>query len=364
MLLMNRQPTLHRPSVMAHKARILEKGKTFRLHYANCKAYNADFDGDEMNAHFPQNEVARAEASEIMNACHQYLVPRDGTPLSGLIQDHVISAFRMTMRGRFYDRLQYHHLVYQALGAFIDDIRLLPPTILKPERLWSGKQVISTIVVNLTPHGYKPLNLFSKSKLGFNAWPTAGAPCDYMSDAERKFMSETNVVLLQGQLLCGVLDKNHVGATHFGLVHSFYELYGGQHSANLLSALSRVLNAYLQENAFSLGVKDIVVKRKPDRQRHRMAKRLKEAGIQAARNALGMAEDEEIDEETLERRLEVAYKKNTNFRALLDHEYKMVLDPVTNEINKVCLPEGLVEPFPDNNLQLMVQSGAKGSYLK
>lgn len=46
---------------MAHTARILKGEKTIRLHYANCKAYNADFDGDEMNVHFPQNELARSE---------------------------------------------------------------------------------------------------------------------------------------------------------------------------------------------------------------------------------------------------------------------------------------------------------------
>lgn len=67
MLLLNRQPTLHKPSIMAHRARILKAEKTLRLHYANCKAYNADFDGDEMNAHFPQNEVARSEAKFIGN---------------------------------------------------------------------------------------------------------------------------------------------------------------------------------------------------------------------------------------------------------------------------------------------------------
>lgn len=61
-LLLNRQPTLHRPSIMAHKARILRGEKTLRLHYANCSSYNADFDGDEMNAHFPQNQLARSEA--------------------------------------------------------------------------------------------------------------------------------------------------------------------------------------------------------------------------------------------------------------------------------------------------------------
>ncbi|KAK5191057.1 60S acidic ribosomal protein P1 [Cryomyces antarcticus] len=61
-VIMNRQPTLHKPSMMAHRARVLPGEKTIRMHYANCNTYNADFDGDEMNMHFPQNEIARAEA--------------------------------------------------------------------------------------------------------------------------------------------------------------------------------------------------------------------------------------------------------------------------------------------------------------
>lgn len=55
-VLMNRQPSLHKPSIMAHKARVLPhvKEQTLRMNYANCNAYNADFDGDEMNCHFLQ----------------------------------------------------------------------------------------------------------------------------------------------------------------------------------------------------------------------------------------------------------------------------------------------------------------------
>lgn len=58
---------------MAHTARILKGEKTLRLHYANCKAYNADFDGDEMNAHFPQNEVARSEGYNIGKHFNKFL---------------------------------------------------------------------------------------------------------------------------------------------------------------------------------------------------------------------------------------------------------------------------------------------------
>lgn len=55
-LLVNRQPTLHKPGIMAHKARVLKhiREQTLRMNYANCNTYNADFDGDEMNCHFVQ----------------------------------------------------------------------------------------------------------------------------------------------------------------------------------------------------------------------------------------------------------------------------------------------------------------------
>ncbi len=76
------------------RARVLKNMKVMRLHYAICKSYNADFDGDEMNAHYPQNEVARSEANEILNVCKQYLVPKDGTPLQGLIQVPIHSKTR------------------------------------------------------------------------------------------------------------------------------------------------------------------------------------------------------------------------------------------------------------------------------
>lgn len=66
-LLVNRQPTLHRAGIMAHKARILRhvREQTLRLGYANCSSYNADFDGDEMNCHFMQVRVAQQSRSQL-----------------------------------------------------------------------------------------------------------------------------------------------------------------------------------------------------------------------------------------------------------------------------------------------------------
>ena len=60
--------------------------RTIRMHYANCATFNADFDGDEINLHLPQDFQARTEGYEIVHADHQYIVPTDGKPIRGLIQ--------------------------------------------------------------------------------------------------------------------------------------------------------------------------------------------------------------------------------------------------------------------------------------
>lgn len=118
-LLVNRQPTLHKASIMALRARILKsKRQTIRMHYSNCNTFNADFDGDEINLHFPQGELARSEAYHIVSAKYQYTSAKDGSPLRGLIQDHVASGFLLTKRDTFLTRQDYHQLVFTAISGF------------------------------------------------------------------------------------------------------------------------------------------------------------------------------------------------------------------------------------------------------
>ncbi|VVD05829.1 unnamed protein product [Leptidea sinapis] len=361
-LILNRQPSLHKPSMMAHRARILKGEKTLRLHYANCKSYNADFDGDEMNAHFPQNEIARSEAYNIMSVRKQYLVPKDGTPLSGLIQDHVISGVRMSMRGTFFNKSDYQQLVFQGLSSHKGEITLLPPTILKPVMLWSGKQVLSTIIINNIPKGKAYLSLVGKAKIGakawqklpYRTWKAGGTPFSNPND-----MSEAEVYIRKGELLCGVLDKTHYGATPYGLVHCMCELYGGDSSTALLSSFSKLFTFYLQWLGFSLGVKDILVFEDADKNRDEIIELVRQIGKVAALKATDLPVD--VEDSVLKDTIANRMTKDPKFRANLDRQYKNVLDSYTNNINTVCLSQGLLEKFPSNNLQLMVQSGAKGS---
>ncbi|KAM4804057.1 DNA-directed RNA polymerase I subunit RPA1 isoform X1 [Urocitellus parryii] len=358
-LLLNRQPTLHRPSIQAHHARVLPGEKVLRLHYANCKAYNADFDGDEMNAHFPQSELGRAEACVLACTDQQYLVPKDGQPLAGLIQDHMVSGANMTTRGCFFTREQYVELLYRGLTDKAGRVKLLPPAILKPFPLWTGKQVVSTLLINIIPKDYIPLNLSGKAKISGKAWvketprPVPGFNPDSMC--------ESQVLIRDGELLCGVLDKAHYGSSAYGLVHCCHEVYGGETSGRVLTCLARLFTAYLQlYRGFTLGVEDILVRPKADVKRRRIIEESTHCGPQAVRAALNLPEAASCDE--VQGKWQDAHlgKDQRDFN-MIDLKFKEEVNRYSNEINKACMPLGLHRQFPENNLQMMVQSGAKGS---
>lgn len=296
-----------------------------------------------------------------MNVSNNYLVPKDGTPLGGLIQDHIIAGVRLSLRGRFFNKIDYQQLVYQGLRDKKGEIKLLPPTILKPFVLWSGKQVISTILLNLIPENNGALNLTSTAKIGGKAWEKFLPVKTIYGGTEllRNNMSEAEVIIRHGELLVGVLDKMHYGSTAYGLVHCMYELYGGDCSSKVLTSLARLFTYYLQWTGFTLGVHDILVQAKSDAKRSEVIQNVRQSGPMIAASALNLPEGTPL--EVIYQKMEEAYDKDPKFRTILDRKYKSMLDNYTNDINRACVPNGLICKFPDNNLQLMIQSGAKGS---
>ncbi len=85
LVLFNRQPSLHKLSIMCHRAKILPH-RTFRFNECVCPPYNADFDGDEMNLHLPQTEEARAEALILLGSKSNLVTPRNGELLIAPVQ--------------------------------------------------------------------------------------------------------------------------------------------------------------------------------------------------------------------------------------------------------------------------------------
>ncbi|KAI2831338.1 hypothetical protein CBS147343_3907 [Aspergillus niger] len=351
-VLMNRQPTLHKPSIMGHKARVLPNERTIRMHYANCNTYNADFDGDEMNMHFPQNELARSEAMMLADADHQYLVATSGKPLRGLIQDHISMGTWFTCRDSFFDEEEYYQLLYSCLRpenshTITDRIQTVGPTVIRPKRLWTGKQIISTILKNIMPSDRAGLNLKSKSSTPGDRWGEGN--------------EEGEVIFKDGEMLCGILDKKQIGPTAGGLIDAIHEIYGHTIAGRLISILGRLLTRYLNMRAFTCGIDDLRLTPEGDRVRKEKISEAAAIGREVALKYVTLDQTTVPDQDAeLRRRME---------EVLRDDEKQGGLDSVSNartaklstEITKACLPKGLVKPFPWNQMQSMTISGAKGS---
>ena len=128
-VLFNRQPSLHKLSIMSHRVRVMPH-KTFRFNECVCAPYNADFDGDEMNLHVPQTEEARAEAAILMDVTHNLVTPKNGEPLVSACQDFLTAAYLLTQRDVLLDRAAISAFyVYASEGC--EHIDLPPPAILK-----------------------------------------------------------------------------------------------------------------------------------------------------------------------------------------------------------------------------------------
>lgn len=365
-LLVNRQPTLHKPGIMAHKAKVLTGEKTIRMHYANCNTYNADFDGDEINLHYPQDEIARAEAYMIANTQNQYLVPKDGTPLRGLIQDHVIAGVLITKKDTFFTKEEYQQLLHIACTDIIKTkssrIRFDPPTIYRPTPLWTGKQVITSLLNNLTA-GNPPLNMTSKTKIPSESW-----------GMDSKL--EGSVRIRHNELIHGVLDKSQFGASAFGLIHSVFEIYGPNTAGTLLTSFGRLFSSFIQsKRAFTCGIDDLILVESSEEFRDQYISKARPLAVESSANfARDLLPDKvsisSIPEDSVSHalRIKLTQDEPTNgapsMSKLLDNAIKSSLSDVTSKIIKNALNTsnpGIWKPFPKNNLALMTMSGAKGS---
>ncbi|KAI9736640.1 MAG: hypothetical protein M1834_000844 [Cirrosporium novae-zelandiae] len=349
-VLMNRQPTLHKPSIMGHRVRVLPGERTIRMHYANGNTYNADFDGDEMNMHFPQTELGRAEALLIADTDHQYLSGTAGNPLRGLIQDHLSMGVWLTSRDTFFDQEDYNQLLYSCLRpennhTAEERILTLPPAILKPKSMWTGKQIISSVLKNITPRGHAGLTLHGKSKIAAHMWGNNS--------------EEDRILFDKGDLITGILDKASLGSSAGGFVHCVYEAYGHTAAGKLLSILGRLLTRCEQMWAFSCGIDDLVLTKKGEEDRKEQLAKADSIGLQVAAEYVTL-DNKNIDENELKIRLETVLRDDEK-QAGLDNLSKGRLADVTSEVTAAVLPRGLIKPFPKNQMQTMTASGAKGS---
>lgn len=235
-VLFNRQPSLHRMSIMAHEVKVMPF-RTFRLNLCVCPPYNADFDGDEMNLHVPQSEEARAEARILMLVQENILSPRYGGPIIGGIQDYISAAFLLTRKNAAFTKSQTCQLL--AAAGYKED--LPPPAIQRPEPLWTGKQIFSMLL----PPG---LNMSLKAKVCEDCDVCQKDRCPY----------DAYVLIRNGQLLSGVIDKKAFGAAQSdSVLHRIAKDYGLSEARRFLDSICPLLVTLITNMGFTMGIDDV-----------------------------------------------------------------------------------------------------------
>ena len=233
-VLFNRQPSLHRMSIMAHRVKVME-GRTFRLNPAVCPPYNADFDGDEMNMHVPQTEEARAEATILLSVHENILSPRFGGPIIGGIHDHVSGIFMLTHGVRWFTK---EEALYMLRYAHVEH---MPPAGKDEEGIqyWSNKQVFSTILPD-------QLNMVFRASSCQN--------CDIC----KKEMCERDayVRIIDGILEVGTIDKKAIGAFDGQIVNRIIRHYGMRRAAEFIDDLTKLSIRAIMFDGFSFGIDD------------------------------------------------------------------------------------------------------------
>ncbi len=232
-VLFNRQPSLHRMSIMAHYVRVLPY-KTFRLNPAVCPPYNADFDGDEMNLHVPQSLEAQAEAKILMAVQEHILSPRFGGPIIGGIHDHISGLYLLTRGERKFTREEVMSIIRPL------NVKELPPPkyVEDGKEYWTGKQIFSLILPDIT--------------LEFKAEICQG--CDECKKEECPY--DAYVIIKNGELVRGTIDEKAVGAFKGIIIDEIVRKYGTEKAKEFIDQMTHLAIRAIMFTGFTIGIDD------------------------------------------------------------------------------------------------------------
>jgi DNA-directed RNA polymerase II subunit RPB1 len=321
-VLFNRQPSLHKMSIMGHRAKILD-WSTFRLNLSVTTPYNADFDGDEMNLHLPQSLTAKADAQELMMVPRNIITPQSNRNVMGIVQDALLGCTRMTHRDIFIEK----EVFMNAMMWMATWDGLLPqPAILKPRPLWTGKQLISMVTPKINYKGKSknhPNN--AKDVLPFN-------------------LLDSDVLLLDGQVIMGILDKNIIGNSGGSVVHVCQLQDGWQETRRFMGEIQCVVNYWMANTSYTVGVADTVADKSTMNQ---IQNTLDEAKVKV-RNLMERAQ-----------RGELTGQPGKTLMESFEHNVNTVLNAARETAGKAAQASLLDR----NAIKGTVMAGSKGSFL-
>ncbi|CAM6128982.1 unnamed protein product [Calypogeia fissa] len=320
-VLFNRQPSLHKMSIMGHRIKIMPYS-TFRLNLSVTSPYNADFDGDEMNMHVPQSFETRAEVLELMMVPKCIVSPQSNKPVIGIVQDTLLGCRKVTKRDSFIEKD-----VFMNILMWWEDFdgKIPIPTILKPRPIWTGKQIFNLIIP-------KQINLMRQS---------FGHP-----DAEVGDISpgDTQVRIENGEVLAGILCKKSLGTSGGSLIHVIWEEVGPDAARKFLGHTQWLVNYWLLQQGFSIGIGDTIADSKT-------MEKINDTIAQAK------VEVKELIKKAQDKQLEA--QPGRTMMESFENSVNRVLNNARDEAGSSA-QKSLSE---SNNLKAMVTAGSKGSFI-
>lgn len=323
-VLFNRQPSLHKMSMMGHRVKIMG-GKSFRLNLSATSPYNADFDGDEMNLHMPQSYATKAELEFLAAVEKQIVSPQSNKPVIGSVQDTVVGARLLTVRDAFFNRREAMGLLYSinSPGKKGDDILFnLKPAILSPVELWTGKQIFSAIL---------PKIFYDRDS-------------NIDGDSDVQNAGDTRVLIRDGCLLTGPMDKRSIGAQQGGIIHIIFNDHGSDAARAFIDNVQRLVTHFLLHiHSFSVGIGDCVADARTSC---------------LCRDAVQQAMAEVDNVIALTRRNELEKQPGMSLTETFESRVNIVLNKARNISGTMAQALN-----PHNYMKAMIVSGSKGSYI-
>ena len=235
-VLLNRQPTLHKGSMMAMEV-VRRPYKTLRMNLAVCKSFNADFDGDEMNIHVPQGLESQTELRLLSAAKYNIISAQSSKPNMAIVQDSLLGAYMMTTGVKNITKAQYFNIsmhvniVGENITTQMQHIRRVLKDKGKKVQCFNGKGVIS---------------LFLPKDLCY----------EFTNNAS---VDEPTVKIYKGVLYEGIFDKTILGSSHSSLIHYINKNYGPDESLNFIDCIQFCTSQWLMINGFTVGFGDCLV---------------------------------------------------------------------------------------------------------
>jgi DNA-directed RNA polymerase II subunit RPB1 len=313
-VLFNRQPTLHRMSMMCHIVRIMKKGKTFRMNVADTKPYNADFDGDEMNLHAPQDEESAAELRYLAAVPKQIISPASNSPIVGIFQDSLLGAYRFTRQDiKFTPRAAMNLLMA---------IKTINPAIFKQNAEITNFDILSQIL--------PPMSCKFKNKL--------------IEKEEDKKTSNNIVEISNGKYLRGQMEKSVLGGGSKGLIHSIFNDFGSAAATKFIDDIQAIITDYMKISAYSVGINDLIADNETNQ-------KINTAITQKKMDVRGLIDELHIG--TFEN------KTGKSNEEEFETKVNIYLNKAAEEAGKI----GRKSLDKDNRFVIMVNAGSKGSIL-